>query len=106
MDKVRLASIIFENGKKISQSKYETITESIETDRFSLCEYVLNYKKKDKIFDCYLFVLNDGSRILLDEDFINSLNNLNMKKNELELYISESKENMNKIMEIVINGSY
>lgn len=104
IDSKRLATVIFDMGKKISQSEYSLICESIDDDRFTLNEFVLAYKKKDSLLENMFFTLKDGSRILLNEDTLNTINNLQMDKDLLIEYMSKSEENFQKAIREIING--
>lgn len=105
IDTSRLASVIFDRGQKISQKDYMTICESIEMDKLTLNECVIEYKKRDAICENLFFTLNDGSRILIEENVINIIRGLNMDTGLLLEYMSESSENFNKVIrEIISNG--
>lgn len=103
MNQTRLASIIFERGKKISQQAYTQICESVQTDKFTLNEYVVDYKKKDAIFEKLFFILNDGTKILVSEETLNKLQSLDLDRSQLEEYAGSSKKNFLKVLE-TING--
>lgn len=103
MNQSRLASIIFERGKKISQQSYSMICESINKDSFSLNEYVVDYKKKDAILEKLFFILEDGSKILVSEETLNKLQKTNLDRSKLEEYARSSKKNFLKVLE-AING--
>lgn len=103
MNQNRLASIIFERGKKISQQSYSQICESVQTDKFNLNEYVVDYKKKDAIFEKVFFLLNDGTKILVSEETLNKLQKLNLNRSQLEEFAGSSKKNFLKVLE-AING--
>lgn len=103
-DLVKLSNVIFDKGRKITQANYQEICESIEDDRLTLNEYVIEYKKRDAIAENLFFTLKDGSRILLDEDVINTIRGLNIDHDKLVGYMSESKENFNKVMKEILNG--
>jgi len=100
----RLATIIMDSGRKLFESEYRDIISDILEDRFSLDPIVIEYKKKELILDSFLFVLDDGSRVLVSEDTLDKLTNLNTNKSELEKFIQESKQNFSKIIE-VLNGN-
>lgn len=103
MNQNRLASIIFERGKKITQQSYSQICESIQSDKFTLNEYAIDYKKKDAIFEMIFFVLNDGSKVLVSENTLNRLQKLDLNRSQLEEFAGSSKKNFLKVLE-AING--
>lgn len=98
----RIATIIFDSGKKLSESEYKSICESIESDSFSSNKIVNEYKKKDSIFGSNVFVLNDGTRALISESMISKIADLKIP--ELDSYIRESKENLDKIIDCIIEN--
>lgn len=104
VDSARLANVIFDLGKKIPQTDYAMICESIESDQLTLNEYVISYKKKDLIENNLFFSLKDGSRVLIAEDMLNRINSLNMDRNSLIEYMSESIDNFKSVLKELING--
>ena len=100
----RLTTIICDKGKRISQSQYEQICENIDGDKFSLNEYVVEYKLRESIIGNMVFVLNDGTRILLNEDVVNTLNALQIDKTRLVEYMQQSEQNFKKVIREIING--
>lgn len=101
MGNSRLASIIMDSGRKLFESEYRDIISIILEDRFSLDPIIVEYKKKELILDSYLFVLNDGNRVLVSENTLEKLSSLNTNKSDLEKFIQESKENFSKIIEVL-----
>ena len=103
VDKSVLASVIFDSDSKIKESEYQAICESIESDSVSLNEILLGYKKKVSILEgaCY-FVLQDGSKVLISEDVIDMLSELNIDKQKLVSFMSESKGNLESVIRKVI----
>ena len=104
IDSARLANVIFDLGKRIPQSTYSMICESIETDSLSLDPYVIGYKKKDIIEENLFFSLKDGSRILISESVLNTLSSLDMDRETLIGFMSESMENFQNVLREIING--
>lgn len=100
----RLANVIFDLGKKISQVEYSMICESIESDKLSLNEYVLAYKKKDSIEGNIFFSLDDGSRVLISESMLNRINSLEIDKSSLIEFMSKSIDSFKDVMRELING--
>lgn len=99
-----LASVIFDSDKKIKESEYVSICESIETDAFNLNDILIGYKKKTPIFEGALFfVLNDGSRVLISEEVISLISSLNIDKEKLCGYMSESIDNTNAIVNKILD---
>lgn len=104
IDNSRLASVIFDGGKKISQSRYIAICESIESDSLSLDEYVISYKKRDDILGNLFFCLKDGSRVLLDEECVSILKSLDMDQEKLTAYMNESYDNFFRIIKEIVKA--
>lgn len=104
LDSSRLANVIFDLGKKISQTEYSQICESIEADTLSLNPYVLAYKKKDLLERNVFFSLKDGSRVLISEDTLNTINSLEIDKSSLLEFMSVSIDNFKDVMRELING--
>ena len=100
MDKSRLATIIFDSGRKLFESEYTNIYESINEDKFSLDPIVTEYKKKEAILESLFYILNDGSRVLLSEETVQKLSSLN-NKNEIESFMQTSKENFKRILGVL-----
>jgi hypothetical protein len=48
--------------------------------------------------------LNDGTRILLKEETLNTITSLDLDKNALIGYMSESMENVQNVLREIING--
>jgi hypothetical protein len=105
MNTSRLANVIFDKGKKITQTHYQSICESIDNDCFTLDEYVLDYKVKENFVGKVPYQLKDGTKILVSEKFIIALNNIDIDKNQLEKYIQENYSNFKKITEVIVNGN-
>lgn len=104
VNSARLANVIFDMGKKIPHSEYSIICEAIESDILTLNEYVISYKRKDLIENNLFFSLNDGSRVLISEDILNSINSLDMDRNSLVKYMSESIDNFKSVLKELIDG--
>lgn len=100
----RLASIIFDGGRKIQETEYKHICESIENDSLTINSYVLDYKRKDSLLGGVFFQLNDGSRIIMSEEAIEVISNLDLNKENLLEFMSRSKENFQTILCEIING--
>lgn len=102
INKSTLASIIFDMDSKIKESDYSLVCEELEAGRFSLNEITLSYKKKTSPVAGYLeFKLNDGNNIIISEEFLDSLSNINIDKNQLIPFMSESKENFAKVIRVI-----
>jgi hypothetical protein len=104
MDRSRLATIIFDSGRKIPESEYQSICEDIVNDRFTINPLSIEYKKRESIYENLLFVLDDNSRVLLSEEIIEKINSLNTNKDELIEYMRKDIVNFGKILE-VLNGN-
>lgn len=104
IDNARLATVIFDKGRKISEAEYNEICNDIFSDALSLNEYVIAYKKKDSLLDNLFFTLEDGVRILLDENTLNTINGLNMDKSSLIEFMSKSETNFQNVIKEIING--
>lgn len=105
MDNSRLANVIFHRGVKITQTHYQSICESIANDRFTLDEYVLEYKLKEQFVGKVPYMLDDSTKILVSEDTIRKINRLNINRTQLESFMVESYANFKKLIEVVNNGS-
>jgi hypothetical protein len=106
MDTHRLANVIFDRGQKINQTQYQFICESIDSDRFTLNEYVLDYKIKEKFVNRIAYKLGDGTKVLVSEENIRNLNALNNNKKEVEAFMFESYANFKKVIEVLANGNH
>ena len=104
IDNSRIANIIFNRGQKISQGKYISICESIQDDRFTLDEYVLDYKKKDCILGNMFFTLKDSSRILVSENLLNTISKLDVDHDLLIEYMRESSDNFYTVVKEIVDG--
>lgn len=105
MDTSRLANVIFDKGQKITQNHYSAICESIENDRFTLDEYVLDYKLKESFLGKVPFMLKDGTKVLLSEQIVKKLNSLNINRSEVESFMSKDYANFKKLVEVIVNGN-
>jgi hypothetical protein len=105
MNTVRLANVIFDKGQKITQSHYETICESIADDRFTLDDYVLEYKLKEQFVGKVPYLLQDGSKILVSESLIRKLNTLSINKEEMQSFMNKDYSSFKKLVGVVNNGS-
>ena len=106
MDTARLANVIFDRGSKISESRYTAIIESIESDMFTLDEYVVAYKLKESFLGKIAFKLKDGASVLISESLIEKINGLNINKSEVGSYMLESYANFKNIVGLVQNGNH
>lgn len=104
IDSARLATVIFDKGRKITQAQYEEICGLIESDSFTLNEFVIEYKKKDSIMENLFFTLKDGSRILLEENLLNTIENLNLDKNTLVEFMGMNQTNFQNVIREIVNG--
>ena len=105
MDTARLANVIFDKGHKIPQTRYSAICESIESDVFTLDEYVLAYKLKENFLGKVPFLLADGTKVLISESAINKINSLNINRQELEEFMSKDYASFKQLIEVISNGS-
>ncbi len=104
MNTVRLANVIFDKGQKITQTQYQHICESIDNDRFTLDEYVLDYKLKENFIGKVPYKLNDGSKVLISESSIKHLNRINVDKDKLLEFMSVSIDNFKKTLSVIIEN--
>lgn len=105
MDTHRLANVIFDRGQKITESHYASICESIESDSFTLNEYVVSYKLKDSFLGKIAYQLNDGTKVLVSESTMQKLCALNMNRQLLERHMNDSYDNFKQVIGIVANGN-
>ena len=105
MNTSRLANVIFDKGQKITQTQYQHICESLENDKFTLDEYVLGYKLKENFIGKVPYQLNDGTKVLVSESFINKIHTLNIDKKQLEEYMQENYSNFKKLAEVITDGN-
>jgi hypothetical protein len=98
IDVSKLASVIFDRGQKITQSSYNMICESIENERFTLDEYVIDYKSRDKVLGRLAFKLSDGTTMLVEEYTVKKLITLNIDRTKLSDYMSSSESNFKKVV--------
>ncbi len=101
----RLANIIFQKGKKIHEKEYNAICESIDTDKFTLSEHVAAYKSHDSVLGKNVYLLEDGSKVLVSLELIESLNALNIDKSRLQSYMMQSEQNFKKVIGTILDGS-
>lgn len=104
MDITRLANVIFQKGEKIHQKEYSEICESIKTDKFSLSEHVAEYKSFDSVIGKNIYLLEDGTKVLLSKELIESINKLNVNKDKLTAYMSKSVDNLKKALIVISDG--
>lgn len=104
MDSHRLANIIFDKGQKITESHYSSICESIDSDSFTLNEYVMAYKLKENFMSKIPYKLKDGTKVLISESSMHKLCGLNISRQELECFMNESYSNFKQIIGIITNG--
>ena len=105
MDTHRLANIIFDKGQKITESHYAGICESIDTESFSLDEYVISYKTKDNFMGKLAFKLDDGTNVLISESALQNLRSLNINRDKLERHMNSNYSNFKQIIEVITNGN-
>lgn len=104
MDRSRLATLIFDSGRKLPESEYQSICEDIATDRFSINPISVAYKKSESIYERLLFVLDDNNRVLVSEETLNKINALNTNKDKLVEYMQKDIQQFETILE-VLNGN-
>lgn len=104
IDNNRLATVIFDKGRKITQKEYSEICNLIESDSFTLNEFVISYKKKDTLLENIFFTLKDDTRILVEENMLNTINQLNLDKERLVSFMSESETNFQNVIREITNG--
>lgn len=104
MNITRLANVIFDLGKKVTQSRYAYICESIDNDTFTLDEYVVGYKLKEAFLGKIPFKLEDDTNVLVSESFVQKLSALNIDREKLLEYMSSNYKNFQTITEVVCNG--
>ena len=105
MDINRLANIIFNRGEKIHEKKYAVICEHIKNDIFTLSEHVADYKSFDSILGKNVYLLEDGSKVLISAELIESLNRLNMDRERLEAFMCKSVKNFKNVIGTILDGS-
>ncbi len=101
----RLANVIFNKGRKIQEKEYSAICEAIETDMFTLSEHVSAYKQKDSVLGKNVYLLEDGSKVLVSPELIESLNTLNIDKERLQSFMMRSEKNFKKVIGTILDGS-
>jgi hypothetical protein len=101
MDITRLANVIFQKGEKIHQKEYTEICEAIETDKFSLSEHVAEYKSHDSVLGKNIYLLEDGSKVLVSKELIESINSLDVNKDKLSEYMSKSVDKLKKVLSVI-----
>lgn len=104
MEYNRLANVIFQRGEKIHQAQYDAICESIESDKFTLSEHVSDYKAFDSIMGKNVYLLEDGTRVLVSRELIEHINNLDINKDKLLGFMSSSIENFKKTVSIIVDN--
>lgn len=104
MDYSRLASIIFDKGKKLKESEYQEVIDGIQSDKLTLNEYVIEYKNWDAIGGSLFFTLDDGSRVLMEAEVLSSIAQLKMDKQKLLSFMGSSKDNFKSVIKEMING--
>jgi hypothetical protein len=101
----RLANVIFERAESLTESQYKVICEAIDADTFTLNEHVIDYKTKEMIYERLFFVLEDGSKVLVSKELLESMGKLNIETKLLEAYMRRSLNNFTKMLE-TINGDH
>lgn len=105
MDVTRLANIIFSKGEKIPEKQYEAICESIASDMFTLSEHVSAYKQHDSVLGKNVYLLEDGSKVLVSTELIETINTLSIDKTRLEAFMLKSSKNFKNVIGTIIDGS-
>lgn len=105
MDTCRLANVIFDRGQKITESHYNNICKYIDTDRFTLDEYVISYKLKESFMGRIAFKLADNTKVLVSESCVKQLSLLNINRKELEEHMNNSYDNFKQVIGIITNGN-
>ena len=105
MEYNRLANVIFQRGEKIHQAQYDTICESIESDKFTLSEHVSDYKSFDAILGKNVYLLEDGTKVLVSKELIENINSLNINKDKLVEFMSKSEDNFKKTLSIILDNN-
>lgn len=98
MDRSRLATLIFDSGRKLPESEYRSICEDIETDRVTFNDISIKYKKRESIYENILFVLNDGNRVLLSEESISKLKSMELNKEKLAIFMQTDISNFESVV--------
>lgn len=101
MDTHRLANVIFDKGQKINQTQYKLICESIDNDSFTLNEYVMDYKLKEKFVGKIAYKLDDGSKVLVSEENIRAINSLDCERSEVEVFMNKNYSNFKSIINLL-----
>jgi hypothetical protein len=95
----RLANVIFERAEPLTESQYKAICEAIDSDLFTLNEHVRDYKSKEMLFERLLFVLEDGSRVLVSPALLETVKGLNIETKRVEAYMRRSLTNFTTMLE-------
>lgn len=106
MDTCRLANVIFDRGQKITESHYKNICESIDSEIFTLDEYVISYKMKESFMGRLAFRLKDDTKVLITESCAKQLSLLNINRKELEEHMNKSYDDFKQVIGIIANGNY
>jgi hypothetical protein len=101
----RLANVIFERAEALTESQYKSISESIDSDLFTLNEHVFDYKSKEMIFDKLFFMLEDGSKVLVSPALLESVKSLNIDTKRVEAYMRRSLNTFTTMLE-TLNGDH
>ena len=101
----RLANVIFERAEPLTESQYKAIGAAIDSDAFTLNEHVLDYKAKEMLFGKLFFLLEDGSKVLVSPELLESVNSLNIDAKKLEGYMRRSLLNFTTMLE-TLNGDH
>lgn len=99
----RLSNVIFDKGVRLNESQVNEIIETIQSDKFSLNEHVVAYKKGDLVLGKMAFKLQDDTTILVSEETLNAISALEIDKTNLESYMSESNLNFAKVIDMVLS---
>ena len=99
MDSRRLANIIFDKGQKIPESRYKSICESLEAESFSLDDYVVAYKLRDKFMGKIAFTLADGANVLISESTLLSLASID--KDSVSTYMNSGYDQFADIIRVL-----
>lgn len=104
MNYSRLASIIFDKGRKLKESEYEEVVSGINSDRLTLNEYVIEYKSWDAIGNSIFFELEDGKRVLIETSLLSNIRSLDLDHRTLLEFMSKSETNFKSVLKEMING--
>lgn len=104
IDFARLSNVIFDKGVRLTEGQFTSVKEQIESEKFTLSEHVIGYKSIDAVYGKIPFKLDDGTTVMVSEETVSVIRELDVDQTKLISYMSESYDNFNKVIAMVLSN--